>query len=87
MPNRYEVGLGGLGGTAVVLTINGTALPMTYDTANKLAVMLRGYGKQAKRNAGDVSVKTIGFANLTDAVAEEFAFQRRRDGTAAFRAP
>jgi hypothetical protein len=85
--NRYEVALDQPRGTVVVLTINGTQLSMSYDTANKLAVMLRGYGKMAKHNAGDISVRPIGFANLTDAVAEELSFQRRRDGTAAFRAP
>lgn len=67
-----------------MLTINGTQLPMTYDTANRLAVLLRGHGKIAKQNAGDFSVRPIGFANLTDAVAEELKIQRRRDGTAAF---
>jgi hypothetical protein len=84
--SKYEVGLGP-DGVTVVLTIDGTPKPMTYDTANKLAVMLRGYGKMAKQNAGDLSVRPIGFANLTDAVAEELKLQRRRDGTAAFRAP
>ena len=82
--NRYEIGLDRPGGVVVVLTINGTKLPMSYDTANKLAVLLRGHGKIAKQNAGDLSTKVIGFANLTDAVADELKFQRRRDGTAAF---
>jgi hypothetical protein len=83
--NRYEVGLDQLG-VNVVLTINGTPLQMTYDTANRLAVSLRGYGKMAKRNAGDMSVRVLGFAHLTDAVAEELKVQKRRDGSAAFTA-
>lgn len=82
--NRYEVGLDKPDGVNVVLTINGTKLPMTYDTANRLAVMLRGYGKVAKKNSGDLVVKTIGFGHLTDAVQEEWKLQRRRDGTAKF---
>lgn len=85
MSNKYEVGLDQPGGVTVVLMINGTRLPMTYDTANKIAVMLRGYGKMAKANAGDLTVRPIGFANLTDGVAEELKLQKRRDGTAAFR--
>lgn len=85
--NRYEVNLDQPGGSVVVLTINGTQLPMSYDTANKLAVMLRGYGKMAKQNAGDMSIRPIGFANLTDAVLDELQIQRRRDRTAVFRAP
>jgi hypothetical protein len=84
LPNRYEVGLDKPYGSVVVLTINGTQLPMSYDTANRLAVMLRGYGREAKRNAGDVSTKVIGFANLTDAVLDELQIQKRRDGTAVF---
>lgn len=82
--NRYEVGLDQPNGKVVVLTINGTPIQMSYDTANKLAVMLRGYGKMAKQNAGDVSTKVIGFSNLTDAVREELKIQQTRDRTAAF---
>lgn len=82
--NRYEVGLDQPNGTVVVLKVNGAPIEMSYDTANKLAVMLRGYGKMAKQNAGDVSTKVVGFANLTDAVREELRIQRSRDGTAAF---
>lgn len=82
--NRYEVGLDQPNGVAVVLTINGTQIPMTYDTANRLAVMLRGYGKIAKQNAGDVSTKVIGFSHLTDAVREEHRIQQSRDRTASF---
>ena len=85
--NKFEVGLDQAGGVKVMLTINGRALdPISYDTANQLAVLLRGYGKLAKQNAGDLSLKVIGFPNLTDAVTEELRIQRRRDGTAAFRA-
>lgn len=87
MGNRYEVNLDQPNGKVVVLTINGTKLPMTYDTANRLAVMLRGYGKMAKHNAGDLSTKVIGFANLTDAVREELRIQQSRDRTAAFIRP
>jgi hypothetical protein len=71
-------------GKRVVLEINGTKLPMSYNTAIDLAVMLRGYSKQAKANAGDVSTRVLGFANLTDAVTEELRIQKSRDGTAAF---
>lgn len=84
MGNKYEVGLNPGNDTVVRLVINGTPLDMSYDTAFKLAVSLRGYSKIAKQNAGDISIKAAGFANLTDAVAEELKIQRRRDGTAAF---
>jgi hypothetical protein len=82
--NRYEVGLDQPSGVVVVLTINGTKLPMTYDTANRLAVMLRGFGRIAKQNAGDLSIKVIGFAHLTDGVLDELKLQQRRDRTAVF---
>jgi hypothetical protein len=82
--NKYEIGLDQPGGVVVVLTINGTKLPMSYDTANRLAVMLRGHGKMAKQNAGDLTTKVIGFANLTDGIAEELKFQRSRDRTAVY---
>lgn len=85
--NKYAVGLDQPGGAVVVLTINGTALRMSYDTANQLAVMLRGYGRTAKQNAGDLTTRVIGFANLTDAVADELRIQRRRDNTAGFTTP
>ena len=71
-------------GVHVVLTLGNRAVSLDYDTANRLAVLLRGNGKIAKRNAGDVSVKVIGFANLTDAVLEEHKAQKSRDATAAF---
>jgi hypothetical protein len=47
-------------------------------------VLLRGNGKIAKRNAGDLSVKLIGFSNLTDAVLDEHRLQKSRDATAAY---
>lgn len=82
--NRVDVSLDKPDGTNVALTINGTTFVMSYDFANRLAVLLRGHGKMAKRNAGDCSTKVIGFANLTDAVADEIKAQKRRDGTAGF---
>lgn len=82
--NRVDVSLDRTDGTQVVLTINGTAFVMGYDFANRLAVLLRGHGKMAKRNAGDFSTKVFGFGNLTDAVADELKAQRTRDGTAGF---
>jgi len=71
-------------GVHVVLTLGGRAVSLDYDTANRLAVLLRGNGKIAKRNAGDVSVKVIGFANLTDAVLEEHKAQKSRDNSAVY---
>ena len=71
-------------GVTVVLTLGDRSVSLDYDTANRLAVLLRGNGKIAKRNAGDLSVKLIGFANLTDAVMEEHKIQKSRDPTAVY---
>ena len=71
-------------GVTVVLTIGNRSVVLDYDTANRLAVLLRGNGKIAKRNAGDVSTKVIGFANLTDAVLDELHVQKSRDNSAAY---
>lgn len=71
-------------GVHVVLTLGSRSVSLDYDTANRLAVLLRGNGKIAKRNAGDVSVKVIGFANLTDAVLEEHKAQKSRDNSAVY---
>lgn len=71
-------------GVHVLLTIGSRAVSIDYDTANRLAVLLRGHARTAKRNAGDHSLKVIGFADLTDAVMEELKAQRSRDSTAIF---
>ena len=71
-------------GINVVLTLGNCSVSLDYDTANRLAVLLRGNGKIAKQNAGDVSVKVIGFANLTDAVLDDLKAQKSRDPTAVF---
>jgi hypothetical protein len=57
---------------------------MDYDTANRVAVMLRGQARKAKKNAGDVSTKVIGFADLTDGALEDLKAQTNRDRTAVF---
>jgi len=49
--------------------------------------LLRGHGREAKRNAGDVSVKVIGFANLTDGVLDELRAQKNRIGTSIYALP
>lgn len=74
----------GVEGVHVLLTIGSRSVSLDYDTCNRLAVLLRGYGRIAKRNAGDTSVKVIGFANLTDATLDELKAQRNRDNTAVF---
>jgi hypothetical protein len=71
-------------GTEVQLTINGQGVIMDYDTANRVAVMLRGQARKAKKNAGDVSTKVVGFADLTDGTLEELKAQTNRDRTAVF---
>lgn len=71
-------------GVDVVLTVGGRSIVLHYDDANKLAVFLRAGGKIAKRRAGDLSVKLLGFADLTDANADELEAQKNRDGTAVF---
>ena len=71
-------------GIYVTLTLGNRAVSLTYDTANRLAVLLRGHARQAKRNAGDHSLKVIGFANLADATLDELKAQKSRDTTAIF---
>ena len=71
-------------GVYVTLTLGGRSASLDYDTANRLAVLLRGHAREAKRNAGDHSLKVIGFANLTDATLDELKAQRSRDNTATF---
>lgn len=71
-------------GVRVTLTIGSRAVSLDYDTANRLAVLLRGHARTAKRNAGDHSLKVIGFADLTDATLDELKAQRNRDSTAVF---
>lgn len=71
-------------GVHVTLTIGSRAVSLDYDTANRLAVLLRGHARMAKRNAGDHSLKVIGFADLTDATLDELKAQRSRDNTAVF---
>lgn len=66
-------------GVTVVLTLGTRSISLDYDTANRLAVLLRGHGKMAKQNAGDMSVKVIGFANLTDATLDEIRAQKSRN--------
>ena len=73
-----------LEGVTVRLTIGSRAVSLDYDTANRLAVLLRGYGREAKRNAGDVSVKVVGFAHLTDGVMEELKAQKNSIGTSIY---
>ena len=73
-----------LQGVHVVLTIGNRAVSLDYDTANRLAVLLRGQARIAKRNAGDHSMKVIGFANLTDANLDELRVQKMRSPTAAY---
>lgn len=71
-------------GVRVALTIGSRAVSLDYDTANRLAVLLRGHARIAKRNAGDHSLRVIGFADLTDATLDELKAQRNRDNTAVF---
>jgi hypothetical protein len=74
----------GIEGVHVLLTIGSRCVSLDYDTANRLAVLLRGHARSAKRNAGDHSLKVIGFADLTDATLDELKAQRARDCTAVF---
>lgn len=80
---RAPVGVS-IDGVHVTLTLGGRSVFLDYDTANRLAVLLRGHARKAKRNAGDHSLKVIGFADLTDAVLDELKAQRNRDCTATF---
>lgn len=71
-------------GVNVVLTLGNRSVSLDYDTANRLAVLLRGNGKIAKRNSGDLSIRLIGFSNLTDATLDELKAQKSRDNTAVY---
>lgn len=72
------------GATVVLIVGHNSGIELDYDTATDLAVLLRAAGKKAKRNAGDTSVRLIGFADLTDGVLEEMKAQANRDRTAVF---
>lgn len=74
----------GVDGVTVILTIGSRSVRLDYDTANRLAVLLRGNGKIAKRKAGDTSTKVIGFANLTDGVLDELQAQRDSIATSIY---
>lgn len=80
---RTPVGVA-VDGVRVALRIGSRAVSLDYDTANRLAVLLRGHARTAKRNAGDHSLKIIGFADLTDATLDELKAQRSRDNTSVF---
>jgi hypothetical protein len=71
-------------GVTVVLTLGNRSVSLDYDTANRLAVLLRGHGRIAKQNAGDMSLKVIGFAHLTDANLDELKAQKSRNGAAMY---
>jgi hypothetical protein len=79
-----NVGVDPATGVHVLLTMGGRSVSVDYDTANRMAVLIRGYARIAKRNAGDHSLKVIGFADLTDATLDELKAQRNRDNTAVF---
>lgn len=71
-------------GRQVVMELGRQACTLDYDTAINLAVMLNWAGRKAKTIAGDGSMRFIGIADLTDAVADELEAQRSRDGSAVF---
>jgi hypothetical protein len=52
-------------GTLVVLKIGNAEMRMPYDTAIQLSTWLRVRGKEAKRQAGDVSRHWSVIGNLT----------------------
>lgn len=80
---RTPVGVA-VDGVRVALRIGSRAVSLDYDTANRLAVLLRGHARIAKKNAGDHSVKVVGFAHLTDATLDELKAQRERSTQAVF---
>jgi hypothetical protein len=80
---RTPVGVA-VNGVRVALRIGSRAVSLDYDTANRLAVLLRGHARVAKKNAGDHSTKVIGFAHLTDATLDELKAQRERSTQAVF---
>lgn len=71
-------------GVFVEVRVGNRAFRLDYDTAFRFAVLIGGNAKIAKRNAGDLSVKAYGFANLTDARLDELKAQRNRDTGATF---
>ena len=80
---RTKVGVA-VRGVEVLVNFADRIIALDYDTANRLAVLLRGHARIAKQNAGDTRPQVYGFANLTDATLDELQAQRRRDGTAVF---
>lgn len=69
-------------GVTVLLTLGNRSVSLDYDTANRLAVLLRGHGRIAKQNAGDMSLKVIGFAHLTDGNLDEL--KARQNGSVTY---
>lgn len=69
-------------GVYVEVRVGDRAFRLDYDTAFRFAVLIGGNAKIAKRNAGDMTVKPYGFANLTDARLDELQAQKRRGVTA-----
>ncbi len=64
-------------GTGVELDISGAQIVFDYETALRLSQMLRMAGKEAKRNAGDVSRHWNTIAMLGDAETHDKAHQLR----------
>jgi hypothetical protein len=58
----------------VVLKLGNVEVKMDYDTALKLSTWLRFNGKEAKRNAGDVSRHWTVVGRLSDVEAGERPF-------------
>ena len=50
LPRRAPISVA-VDGVNVVLTLGNRSVSLDYDTANRLAVLLRGNGKIAKRNS------------------------------------
>lgn len=68
----------------VVLQIKGEdVLVLDTDEAVRMCLGLRHGVRIARKNKGE-KPKLFGFADLTDAVADELELQKSRDGTAVF---
>jgi hypothetical protein len=81
-PTPYLIGREG---QDVFLQVGSNRLTFDYQTALRVGAVIVHEAKQAKREAGDMSIHAIGLGTLTDANLDELKAQKRKDGTALYR--
>jgi hypothetical protein len=72
-------------GVSVTLQVGDQAITFDYQTALRISAIMFHEAKQAKREAGDLSLQAITLGTLTDANLDELKAQKRRDATVVYR--